>query len=339
MDQPLVSIVTPFFNSATYLAECIESVLAQTYTRFEYILSDNCSTDGSTDIAESYARRDPRIRVIKQPKFLPQVGHYNNALGQISAESQYCKMVQADDLIFPDCLRLMLRAFKQSDTIGLVSAYDLKGDAVRGSGFPYQTTHWLDGRDMARLYIRSAVYGAGTYVFGSPTTVMYRSSLIQRAQQPFYDESLLPEDTEKCMQILQEWDFGFVHQVLSYLRSGNESISSARRTFRPGILDLYIIVQRYSPIFFNPAEAASIKKASKREYYRMLALEALGRRESAFWQYHEKGLSTLGEKLDWSRLALQIGRELLWTIANPGTAALTLAESVRNRRTKYDRYY
>ena len=62
MKPPLVSVVTPFYNSTQYLAECIESVLAQTHGEFEYILSDNCSTDGSTDIAESYARRDSRIQ-------------------------------------------------------------------------------------------------------------------------------------------------------------------------------------------------------------------------------------------------------------------------------------
>ena len=61
-DQPLVSVVTPFYNTADYLRECIESVLAQTYTRFEYILVDNQSTDGSAEIAAEYSKRDSRIR-------------------------------------------------------------------------------------------------------------------------------------------------------------------------------------------------------------------------------------------------------------------------------------
>ena len=197
MSQPLVSVVTPFHNTAPYLAQCIESVLAQSYSRFEYILVDNCSTDESGEIAETYAQRDPRIRFIRRPQLLSQVQNYNAALTEISTDSQYCKIVQADDYIFPDCLRMMVQAFEQSESVGLVSAYDLKGNIVRGSGFPHGKP-LLPGREVARLYLRT-----GTFVFGSPTTVMYRSSLV-RSQQPFYDELLLHEDTEKCMQILRE---------------------------------------------------------------------------------------------------------------------------------------
>ena len=106
----------------------------------------------------------------------------------------------------------MVQTFEQSESIGLVSSYDLKGTTVRGSGSPYPTT-LLPGKELAQLYLRD-----GVFVFGSPTTVMYRSSIV-RDSQPFYDDSLLHEDTEKCMQIMESWDFGFVHQVLSFLRT------------------------------------------------------------------------------------------------------------------------
>ena len=107
--SPLVSVVTPFYNTREFLAECIESVLRQTYTNWEYILVDNCSTDGSSDIAEQYAARFPEtIRLIHTASFLSQVRNYNFALSHISHDSKYCKMVQADDWIFPDCLRSMV---------------------------------------------------------------------------------------------------------------------------------------------------------------------------------------------------------------------------------------
>jgi glycosyltransferase involved in cell wall biosynthesis len=148
--QPLVSVVTPFHNTAEYLPECIESVLNQTYGAFEYILVDNCSSDGATEIAESYTRRDSRIRFLRQSSLLPQVQNYNSALSYISRQSVYSKVVQADDYIFPDCLKLMVQAFEQSTAIGLVSAYDLKSNVVRGSGFPERRTV-LSGREAAQL--------------------------------------------------------------------------------------------------------------------------------------------------------------------------------------------
>jgi glycosyltransferase involved in cell wall biosynthesis len=311
LSRPLFSVITPFHNTARYLAQCIESVLAQSYSCFEYILVDNCSTDGSSEIAETYAHRDSRIRLIRRSRLISQVQNYNGALTEISDASLYCKIVQADDHISPECLRLMVEAFEQSESVGLVSSYYLKGDTVRGSGFPYPTG-LVSGKEMGRLYFRT-----GVYVFGSPTTVAYRSSLV-RSQQPFYDESLLHEDTEKCMQILQHWDLGFVHQVLSFLRLGNESVSSAFRSFQPDTLDRYILVQRYASAFLEQDEANGLKEESRREYYRVLSQEALRFRETPFWQYHKSGLKTLGETFAWSRLTLQIIRDLLWMAFNPG---------------------
>lgn len=323
MSQPLVSVVTPFHNTAPYLAQCIESVLAQSYKEFEYVLVDNCSTDGSGEIAEAYARRDARIRFMRRTRLLSQVQNYNSALAEISEASRYCKIVQADDFIFPECLQLMVQAFERSESVGLMSSYWLKGYEVRGTGFPYPTPQ-LAGKEMARLYFRK-----GVWAFGSPTAVMYRSSMV-RTGEPFYDETRLHEDTEKCMQVLEHWDFGFVHQVLSFSRADNESISSAVRDFQPMALDRYILVQRYAATFLEQDEAAAVRNKTKREYYNVLASAALHGRESAFWRYHENGLSTLGEKIEWPYLTAQIARLLLWNAANPAVAIAKLMRVLKS---------
>ena len=91
--RPLVTVVTPFYNTAPHLAQCIESVLAQSYREFEYILMDNCSTDGSSEIARSYERLDPRIRLIRCSEFLSQLANYNRALAEIS-EPLACDQVR-----------------------------------------------------------------------------------------------------------------------------------------------------------------------------------------------------------------------------------------------------
>lgn len=64
--MPQISIVIPVYNAEKYLGECIESVLNQTFGDFEFIMVDDCSTDGSVGIIERYMKSDPRIRLIKR---------------------------------------------------------------------------------------------------------------------------------------------------------------------------------------------------------------------------------------------------------------------------------
>ena len=324
---PLVSVVTPFYNTASYLAECIESVLAQTYPHFEYILMDNCSTDGSGEIAESYARHDSRIRLIQCSEFLSQLANYNRALTQISDYSEYCKIVQADDWIFPDCLQLMVRAFKQSESIGLVSSYWLSGDDLWGSGFPLQTP-MLPGKEAVRGFLR-----ADSTPFGSQTQVMYRSAVV-RNNKTFYNVSFPFADVQKCIEILEHWDYGFVYQVLSFARKENESI--LHQVLLPRMahpLALYILAQRYAPVFMEASDAASTIAKSKFQYYRALARAALQLKGPAFWRFHKAGLKALGgeEKHDWPYLAMLIGAELLWLASNPGMTTVNIFRRLRRK--------
>ena len=73
MKQPLVSVVTPVYNEEKNLAECIESVLAQTYPNWEYVIVNNRSTDRSLEIAQRYAAQDARIRVYDNREFFSEL--------------------------------------------------------------------------------------------------------------------------------------------------------------------------------------------------------------------------------------------------------------------------
>ena len=101
VETPLVSVVTPVYNGAEFLADCIESVLRQSYSNWEYIIVNNCSKDGTLEIARRYAQQDPRIRVHDNETFLGVIENHLLAFSLMSPAAGYCKVVSADDLMFP----------------------------------------------------------------------------------------------------------------------------------------------------------------------------------------------------------------------------------------------
>ena len=119
------------------MPECIQSVLAQTYQNWNYTIVDNCSTDGSAEIALGYAAKDSRIRVHRNEHFLPVIANHNSALRQISPQSKYCKIVLGDDWIFPNCLEQMVAVAEANPAIGIIGAYALEGERVAWTGLPF----------------------------------------------------------------------------------------------------------------------------------------------------------------------------------------------------------
>jgi len=122
--QPRVSIGLPIYNAERYLEEAIDSILAQTYTDFELIISDNASTDRTQEICQVYAQRDPRIRYHRNDKNLG--GAPNHNLVFRLARGEYFKWAAYDDKIAPDFLLKCLAVLdKNPDVVLCMSNTDL----------------------------------------------------------------------------------------------------------------------------------------------------------------------------------------------------------------------
>jgi glycosyltransferase involved in cell wall biosynthesis len=286
VSTPLVSIVTPVYNNAEYLAECIESVLSQTYHNWDYTIINNCSTDASGAIARRYAAKDARIRVHDNREFLRAVPNHNQALRQISPGSKYCKIVFADDWIFPRCIEEMVAVAEEHPSVGVVGAYGLQEDEVVWAGLPYPS-RLVSGREMCRR-----TFLEGMYVFGTSTSVLYRSDLV-RSRNPFYNETNFHADREACVVLLKTCDFGFVHQILSFKRLAAESLTA---TLSMDLMThfgctLYTLVT-HGPEFLTGKELEMCADRLLGEYYNFLAVSLLrGRRDKKFWEFHRKNLA------------------------------------------------
>lgn len=93
---PLVSIGLPVYNGEGFLSQTLDSLLSQTFTDFEVIVSDNASVDGSKAIAESYARRDDRVRVVSSEYNRGAAWNYKHVLDL--ARGRYFRWAPSDDL-------------------------------------------------------------------------------------------------------------------------------------------------------------------------------------------------------------------------------------------------
>lgn len=322
--EPLVSVVIPFYNTAAYLAEAIETVLAQTYRSFELVLVNNRSTDGSDAIAARYAEKDPRVRLVHNQKFLTQVQNYNHALAQISPESRYCKMVQADDAVMERCLTEMVALAEANPSVGVVASYRLAGNQVMPAFVP-RLRPVMSGHDAARMVLCDDVS-----LLGAPTALLLRSDIV-RARAPFYAEGRFFEDVDAVLEVLAGCDFGFVAQILTFQRPDLGSTWGRMRTYFPSELARVLQLHMYGPLHLSPDELARTVDAHERHYRRLLTIAWLRRREPAFWEYHRKGLALIGRDIHQGELV----REAAAMLAERARAPVDLlAQVVRSRLGK-----
>ncbi|HVU46975.1 MAG TPA: glycosyltransferase [Terracidiphilus sp.] len=325
--QPLVSIVTPVYNEEEYLAECVESILAQTYQNWEYTIVNNCSTDRTLEIARGYAAKDSRIRVHNNEKFLKMLANHNVAVRQISPESKYCKVVLGDDFIFPECLEKMVAVAEAHPTVGLVSAYEECGDQIRITGLPADQD-FVDGREASRQFLMDKLL-----LFGSQNSVMYRSDLV-RGRDPFYVETDSFADFESCFALLCQSDLGFVHQVLTFSRLRPQSAGAISSDIGSHYRSVLGLLFTYGHECLTREEFNERLDCNLSEYYRFLGRRFWVDRDSQFWSFHKTAFAELGMTLSRARLLRAAIAQLFSSFLQPKASMESFKRIFRLRRMR-----
>jgi glycosyltransferase involved in cell wall biosynthesis len=312
-DQPLVSVLTPVYNGEKYLVECIESVLSQTYQNFEYLIVNNCSKDRTLEIAQSYARKDCRIRVHDNDQFFEIMANHNHAFGLISPAAKYCKVVSGDDLIMPECLTQMVALAEANPNVGIVGCYQQSKRRVLWQGYAYPKSVF-SGREVCRQVFLGDNPNFG---FGTPTSVLYRADLVRKTSE-FYPNPSPHSDTSACFASLQHCDFGFVYQVLSFERIHDDQESSASvqlNRYAPSNLNDIV---HYAAAYLNEDELKRTLENCLKGYRRFLAIAYFGKSPGdAFWDYHRARLKELGYPLKRSQLYRALAGLLYREVRNP----------------------
>lgn len=323
---PLVAVVTPVFNGEKYLEECIESVLAQTYQNWEYVIVDNCSTDSSLELAEEYAKKDNRIRVRSYSEFVDVMESYNRSLRLISPQSKYCKVVSADDFLMPCCVEIMVNLAESNPTVGIVGSYQLcRGDVI-WKGLPTNLPT-MSGRTVCRKLLLEHLP-----VHGNQTSSLYSADLIRRNGN-FYPHQFPYADRSALYKYLQYCDFGFVHEALSFQRTHEAQVTSRvdreLGMWNIGLLDDFY---RYGPIYLAEGEFQERERQILGEYYRWLSTCVLQMKSKTLWEFQKRRLAELGCCIRWGEVLRELICEIGEEIQNPKVAFGKFMVAMRERR-------
>ena len=150
---PKVSILTTCYNREKYIAACIESVLISTYQDWEMIIVDDQSTDQSVAIAKDYAAKDQRIKVYVNEQNLGDYPNRNQAANY--AKGKYLKYLDADDLIYPHGLDIMINTMEEFPNAALGISQEVAEDV---KPYPFLMT---PKKTFQREFLQRGVLGLG----------------------------------------------------------------------------------------------------------------------------------------------------------------------------------
>ena len=243
--NPLVSVVVPNYNYADYLAPRIDSILRQTFSDFELLLLDDCSTDHSVSVMKKYAS-DPRVVAIDVNQTNTGSPFPQWMKGIKMARGKYVWIAEADDLAEPDFLSTLVAAAESHPDLSFCYAGSLLIDSA-GEVSSRDINHW--GRRAAKphacfdgkLYAERNLYWK-SYVVNASGALFRRDKALQLSDSPFLG-----------MRYCGDWLFWFsmallgdvveVYQNLNFFRQHAAKVTNASRVSGGGVNEDITVVR------------------------------------------------------------------------------------------------
>lgn len=249
-----VSVIILTYQSAQFIRETIESVLAQTYKDYEIIVVDGRSTDGTMEILESYGNR---IRIAVQDS--KGIASARN-IGILLSEGEYVAFVDSDDLWLPEKLAIQVTFLdKEPSRVGLVysDAFLFPEDDASKSSYlankrAFQIGKPHKGKVGGQLFVEN---------FIPASTVVIRKSCFEKVG--LFDESLmLCEDIDMWTRIAESFEIDFQHLVLAKIRLHLGSATSNREQL---LKSQIILENKIMTMMPHLLEKSNLKSARRRQ--------------------------------------------------------------------------
>ena len=204
----------------------------------------------------------------------------------------------------------MVELAEAHPSVAIVSAYRLTNVRTVVQALPY-TSCVMPGREICR----TTLLGLPS-VFGSPSAILIHADEV-RKRPHFYNVANPHCDMEVCLSILQNRDFGFVHQMLTFERSHPHSESSRGSLYGFGYFGRFEHVTKYGPEYLSEKEFAAMFKKRRDEYYAFLWSRVFRNKEKGFWEYQRESLRRIGYSLSMARVIKAAILDVLDAVLNP----------------------
>lgn len=252
MHKPLVSVLIPAYNAEQFLTESIESILTQTYSKFELLIADDCSQDQTYQLARSFERKDDRVSVFQHSTNINIAANRNFLVSK--ARGEYIAWQDADDISLPTRLELQVAYLQKHTQVGLVGGYlQFFNESGNISIRKYAEN---DEELRSKIFRYSPV--------AQPVAMIRRSALEYAGQ---YGVNLSPaEDIDMSFRIGTRYQFANIPTVLLNYRYSSHS-ATAKRLRKIELVTLavrarYLLHSAYSctvmDILYNIAQFLSL---------------------------------------------------------------------------------
>jgi glycosyltransferase involved in cell wall biosynthesis len=220
VSSPKITVGIPTFNRAGWLKESIESVLAQPFTSFRLVVSDNASTDDTPDVVHSFS--DDRIDYMRFERNGGATANFNRLIAV--AETEFLLLLPDDDVLYPGHLGAAVELLERFESVGLAhSAFELIDERSRVirrvNPWVCRSAVTVERHDRA---LERLMASGGGLCFSS---VVYRTKAIA-ATRGFREEEEPFGDLKLWMRIALDWDFAYIAEPLVGLRRHGETISA-----------------------------------------------------------------------------------------------------------------
>lgn len=197
MKSPKLSVMIPTYNSANYLKDAVNSVLAQNYTDYELIIVDNASTDNTEEIVQEF--QDQRIKYYKNKINLGSRGNINRCMELATGE--YLRHLCADDILLPGVLGKQVHILDTLPKVGVVTCDMYVTDERLENR---RRANFFPGHEKGSMVIKACCQNFGNWI-GGPSNVMMRRDAVKETR---YNKNLKwVSDLDFFCRLLEEWDY------------------------------------------------------------------------------------------------------------------------------------